>query len=376
MSAARLMGDASELEIITELHSPIAIDPSESGLAEDGLSRPTHSDADPHTSKLERRNNLRVDTQLGHVRFRPSAIIENSDRPSSSSTTSEVDADETRSRRPIRSVMSLPSFHLPNRARPNSYRDRRGDTPPLTSASLSSLTGSGSPISSSSGLCTPPHSPPAAALVHTEITSPSSHLPAIIELPNTEDHVQRLFLQPKEAKSAQTLTRTERPGPSSSSESDGQGQPRQTIHMYRSNTDSSTGTVTGLAFPSPPPTSDPVPPRTQQRQQQQLLKPLTRSPSPASLASLTSTSSRVWPFGGGRNKSRGVAGSLSKAEKAEMKKRKKAEARAHKEHLALELKRYSAADEASLSSGRSNERTLNSRAWEEDIAVYGSLASM
>lgn len=377
MGAARLMNDASdELEIITELHSPIAVDPSESGLAEDGLSRPTHSDADSHTSSklLERRNNLRVETQLGHVRVRPPAIIENSDRPSSSSTTSEVDADETRSRRLIRSVISLPSFHLPNRARPNSYRDRHGDTPPLTSASLSSLTGSGSPISSSSGLYTPPHSPPAAAFVHTEITSPSSHLPAIIELPNTEDRVQRLFLQPKEVKSTQTLTRTERPKPSSSSESDGQGQPRH--HMYRSNTASSTGTVTGLPFPSPPPTSDPVPPRTQQRQQQQLLTPLTRSPSPTSLVSLTNTSGRGWPFGGGRNKSRGVAGSLSKEEKAEMKKRKKAEARAHKEQLALELKRYSAADEASVSSGRSNERILNARAWEEDIAVYGSLASM
>jgi hypothetical protein len=96
--------------------------------------------------------------------------------------------------------------------------------------------------------------------------------------------------------------------------------------------------------------------------------------------SLASTSSRAWPFGGGTNKTRGVAGSISKAEKEEMKKRKKAEARAHKEQLALELKRHStapkAADEASVNSGRSNERNLNSRAWEEDIAVYGGLASM
>src|SRR5205807_8649782 len=110
------------------------------------------------------------------------------DRPSSSLTTSEVDADETWSwrRKPIRSAISLPSFHLPNRARPSSYQNRRGDTPPLTSASLSSPTGSSSSISQSSGLCTPPHSPPAAALVHAEATILSSHLPAISEVPNTE----------------------------------------------------------------------------------------------------------------------------------------------------------------------------------------------
>jgi hypothetical protein len=55
-----------------------------------------------------------------------------------------------------------------------------------------------------------------------------------------------------------------------------------------------------------------------------------------------------------------------------MKKRKETE---------VELKRLSAAtqkasDEASVNLGRSNERILNAREWEEDIAVYGSLASM
>ena len=332
---------SDEREIITELHSPITIDPPELGMEEDEPSHSTHSDADPHpSSKLERRNNLRVDTQLGHVLFRSQAIIENRDRDSSSSTTSEVDADETwRRRKPIRSAISLPSFHLPNRARPSSYQNRRGDTPPLTSASLGSPTGSSSPISQSSGLCTPPHSPPAAALVHTETTILSSHLPAISEVPSTEDHVQCLFLQPKEVKSTQTLTRTARPGPSSSSESDDQEQPGQKTHVYHSSTDSTTGTVTGLALPSPPPTS--VPPPTEQQQKQQLLTPLNPSLSPTPLL--------AWPFGGSINKSRRVAGSL-------MKKQKEAE---------VELKGHSAtaqkaSDEASVNSGRS----------------HGSLASM
>jgi len=72
--------------------------------------------------------------------------------------------------------------------------------------------------------------------------------------------------------------------------------------------------------------------------------------------------------------------SLSRAEKAEEKRRKKAEARAHKRQLALELKRHSVAqkvgDEACVHSARSGERPLSPRAWEEDIVVYGNLASM
>lgn len=359
------MDEVSDEEIISELHVPITIDPSDSGLA-------TYSDVGPHRphpSSKRRRNNLRVDTQLGHVHSRLPAIIENGDRPSSSSTTSEVDADEIGNRR-LTHATSLPSFHLPNRARPNPYRDRRGDTPPLTYASLSSPTGSNSSIRQSSGLYTPPHSPPAAALVYTEITTPSYHLPAISELPNTEDRSQRLFLQPKEVKSIQTLTRTERPAPSSSSESDGQGQPGQTANVPHSNADP----------PSQSPTSILDPPLTQRQQQQQLFTPLTPSPSPTPQMSLASTSGRSWSFGGGNNKTRGVAGSLSKAEKEDMKKRKKAETRARREQLALELKRHStaqkAADEASVNSGRSNERNLYARTWEEDIAVYGGLASM
>jgi ribosomal protein L9 len=66
-----------------------------------------------------------------------------------------------------------------------------------------------------------------------------------------------------------------------------------------------------------------------------------------------------------------------KAEKAAEKKRKKAEARAQKEKLMLELKKKEkAADEASMYSSASNERNMIIRSWEEDIAVYGSLASM
>jgi hypothetical protein len=69
---------------------------------------------------------------------------------------------------------------------------------------------------------------------------------------------------------------------------------------------------------------------------------------------------------------------VTKAQKAEEKRRKKDEARARKARLAEELRKRDQADKAdtvSMYSTRNNERIL-SRPWEEDIAMYGSLASM
>jgi hypothetical protein len=416
MSAAGVTDEASEeVEIIAKLHSLIVVDPSE---PEEELSRPTHGDANPlHSSPASppisqpERRNLRVDTRLSHVLCPPPQVVVESGNRLSTTTTasasaSEPDVEETGTRRAIRSMTSLPSFHLPHRTRSISYREVISDTPSLTSASVSSLTSGSSPMSLNSGLCTPPHSPSGHALVHTELTTPStSHLSPISELQSTEDHIERLFPQPKEGNSTQTVTR---PGSSSavrgSSESDGQGQGQgQAIvapldvpgaphvvytHMYHS--DSPTSTVIGLGLQS----SSSTPMSTSK----QLPTPPSVSPSPpppppsSSLLSLPSTTGRAWPFGASIHNrasartnavlSRGNSnsGKADKAEKAEEKKRKKAEARAQNEKLALELKRKqkAGADQASVYSSGSSERMLSTspRAWEEDIAIYGSLASM
>src|SRR6267142_4112261 len=410
MSAAGVTDGASgEVETIAKLHSLIIVDPSE---PEEEPSQPTHGDANPfHSSppisKPERRN-LRVDTRLSHVLCPPSpVVVESGNRLSTTTTTSasasEPDVEETVTKRAIRSTTSLPSFHLPHRTRSISYREMSSDTQSLTSASLSSLTSGNSPMSLNSGLCTPPHSPSGYALVHTEITTPpSSHLSPISELRRTEDRIERLFLQTKEGNSTQTVmrTRTERPGSSSAErgESDGQGQGQAIgpldvpsaaphaayTHVHHSN--SPTSTVIGLVLHH----SSPTPMSTNK----QLPTPPSVSPSPpppSPLLSLPRSTGRAWPFGVGihnrasartnavlsqRNSS--SSSKADKAEKAAAKKRKKAEARAQNEKLALELKKKqkARADETSVCSSGSGERIMSPRSWEEDIAIYGSLASM
>jgi hypothetical protein len=70
---------------------------------------------------------------------------------------------------------------------------------------------------------------------------------------------------------------------------------------------------------------------------------------------------------------------MTKTQKTEEKKRKKEEARARKQQLAEELKRRTEVDKAdnvSFYSARGNERIARNRPWEEDIAMFGSLASM
>jgi hypothetical protein len=401
MRAFSVNNEASEEEIITRLHSLIIVDPeAELNFVEAGPSRLTNSDFNPpHTSRpssKQERRHLRVDTQLSYALYPPPRVaVESANRLSTTTTTSEPELEETGSRRAIRSVTSLPSFHLPHRSRSGSYGGYRiSVTPPLTSASLSSLTSGGSPTSQISGLHTPPHSPPGYTSVHTENTTPSlSHLSPISELQSTEYCIQRRLLQPREGESTQTITRTNPPGPSSMvrSESNGQGQaivPHNTLYSlpyYSKTTDSLTDTVTGLVLhsSSPPPSLS-----IHSRLQPQLPTPPSASPSPSPLLSVPGTSNRAWPFGGGiyRSSSSSHAGSVLslnssskalKAEKAAEKKRRKAEARAEKDRRALELKnRGKSWDGASTHSSRSTERVLNPRPWEEDIAVYGSLASM
>lgn len=401
---------SEEVETIAKLPSLIIVDPSE---PEAELSRHTHGDANPlhsstPSSKQERRY-LRVDTRLSHVLCPPSqVVVESGNRLSTTTTTSTStsgsEVEETGTRRAVRSVTSLPSFHLPHRTRSISYREISSDTPPLTSASLSSLLTSGSsPMSLNSGLCTPPHSPLGHALIET--TNPSSsHLSPISELQSTENRVERLFLQPKEGGSTQTVTRMERPGSSLAvrGESDGQGQGQaiapnsapHTAHAHAYHPGSPTSTVRGFVLQS----SSPTPMHTNKH------LPTTRSvspspppPSPSHLhLPLPSPTGRAWPFGVGVHNSASArtnaalsrandgSGSSSKADKAEKaaeKKRKKAEARAQNDKLALELKTKkmaAATDGASVYSSGSSERVLRTspRVWEEDIAIYGSLASM
>lgn len=374
MSRASVKHEVSdELAMVAKLHAPLIIDPLEQNVAgDDGQSKSTHRP--PQTPNPER-GTLRVDTQLG-------ASIAVARGGPSPTLTSESDRDDTRSRRAVRPVASLPSFHLPHRARPSWYRDRGTETPDLTSTSRSSLTSS---ISRNSGLYTPPHSPPVSSFIHAEILNPSSHLSAISELQNTTttsgNPFHHSFQHPLEVKGSQTIRKTERsrsPSVMRSESGGGQEHPARAVpggHVHRSGTaDSSTSTVTNLLSAMPRSSSGAAsssnvtftqfPKKVSAYLPDQSQSPSpSPSPTPSSLASRTN---RSWSFGG-KSSSRWsvVTPGFGKVEKEE-KRRKKEEARARKEQqLAQELKKRGEAQKAD-----------GLWAWEEDIAVYGGLASM
>ena len=377
MSCASVTEEAfDELAIVAELHAPLIIDPLEQNVTEDdGLFKSTH--CPPQTSKPER-GALRVDTQIDP----PIAIARSGPSPT---LTSESDRDESRNRKAIRSAASLPSFHLPNRARASWYRDRGPETPDLTSTSRSSLTSSCSAISRNSGLYTPPHSPPVSSFVHPEILTPNSHhhLSAIseLELQNAENSFHHLFLHPLEVDSTQTIMKSaERSGSSSvvvRGESGGQERQYQRQHFVAPHAGPG-GVVDGHVV------------HHRAETDRLLSSVLNRSPSASAVATAAASSdasftqlptilpasvsrpnkersSRTWSFGSGRSSMRwsvASTGSSRKAEKEEEKRRKKEEARARKKgRLAEDLKKRS-------------EAQIESRAWEEDIVVYGGLASM
>ena len=379
-----------ELAIVAELHAPIIINPPVPDLIEDGLSEPGSVNSNSNFYHLpppkQERSMLRVNTQLGHVLLRPPAPASRSRL--SLTPTSESDRDDTRRTRDVRPVASLPSFHPPQGTRSTSYRDRGVETPPLTSESHSSLTSSPA-ISQSSFLHTPPHSPPAApSFVYSEITNPSPHLSVISEPRNTDDRPHHISLHPLESKSTQTLTRTDRPGPSSIVHNENEGgsviiTPRSAPrpldpHVYYPEKESPTETVTGLFITATAPA--PIPCTTEFSSPMSPLHSTSRTASPglssfSSLSSPATVGGLAWPFGG---RSKGDA-SMTKAQKTEEKKRKKEEARARKQQLAEELKRRAEMDKGdnvSFHSTRSNERIARNRPWEEDIVMFGGLASM
>ena len=360
MSKENVIDEASdESAIVAELHAPLIIDPVGEDVIEDaGLFKPTHS---PLQTSRPERGNLCVDTRLR----RSIALAHNGPSPT---LTSESDMEETGSKRAIRLTTSLPSFHLPNRAR-HSYRDRDTETPDLTSASRSSLTSSSSAISRNSSLCTPPHSPSIASFIQTEISNPPSshHLSAINELQNTENHLHHhhLFQHPMEVKSTQTITKTERSGSTSivRGESGEFGQDinnvtphavpgRLDAHVYNSETDSRTSTVTNLpsaftrssaagAAAASDVTFTQLP-----TNQSGVILPLLMLPG------ITGTNriSRSWSFrskssSSSSSRSGGASADLNKMDKKEDKRKKKDEARFRRERHAQE--------------------------WEEDVRVYG-----
>lgn len=364
---------SDEFAIVAELHAPLIIDPVGQDVIEDAaLSKPTHSP--PQTSRTER-GNLCVDTRLR----RSIALARSGHSPT---LTSESDMDEIGSKRAIRPTASLPSFHLPNRAR-YSYRDRDTETPDLTSASRSSLTSSSSAISRNSSLYTPPHSPSIASFIQTEISNPPSshHLSAINELQNTENHLHRhhhLFLHPMEVKSTQTITKAERSGSTSivRGESGEFGQEqhhhpldinsitqhavpgRLDARVHHSETDDSrTSTVTNLpsAFTRSSAAAASDVTFTQfPTNQSGVVLPLLMLPGTSGTGSRIS---RSWSFksksSSSSSRSSGESAALSKIEKKEEKRRKKEEERAHRERLGQE----------------------KMMAWKEDISVW-NLASM
>ncbi len=358
---------SDEWAIIAELHAPLIIDPVGQDVIEDAsLSKPTHSPS--QTSRLER-GNLCVDTRLR----RSTALARSGPSPT---LTSESDMDETGSKRAIRPTASLPSFHLPNRAR-HSYRDRDTETPDLTSTSRSSLTSSSSAISRNSSLYTPPHSPSIASFIETEISNPPSshHLSSINDLQNTENHLHHhhLFLHPMEVKSTQTITKTERSGSTSivRGESGEFGQEQHPLdinnitqhvipgrldtRVHHSEKDSRTSTVTNLssAFTRSSTAGAAASDVTFTQFptiQSGVVLPLLMLPG----TSGTGRTSRSWSFKSkSSSRSDGESAALDKMEKKEEKRRKKEEARAHRERLAQE----------------------KMIAWKEDIPVYGSRAS-
>lgn len=347
MNSASVTDQASdELAIVAELHASLIIDPVGEDVIEDA--EPTHS---PYQTSRPKRGDLCVDT-----RFRRSiGLARNGPSPT---LTSESDMDETGSKRAIRSSASLPSFHLPNRAR-HSYRDRDMETPDLTSASRGSLTSSSSAISRSSSLYTPPHSPSiASSFIEAEISnSPSSHhLSAIDELQNTENHLHHhhLFRHPMEVKSTQTITKAERSGSTISimrGESGEFGQdPLEVInnitphavpgrldaHVYHTETGSRTSTVTNLpsAFPH---SSAAAAASDVTFTQIPTIEPGVTLPL-FMLPGITGTArrgSRSWSFKSkSSSRSGGSSAASNKMEKKEGKGREKEEARSRREWLA------------------------------------------
>ena len=348
MSSESVIDEASdELAIVAELHAPLIIDLVGQDVIEDaGLFKPTHP---PRQTSRPERGNLCVDTRIR----RSVALARSGPSPT---LTSESDMDETGSKRAIRATASLPSFHLPNRAR-HSYRDRDTETPDLTSTSRSSLTSSSSAISRNSSLYTPPHSPSIASFIQTEVSNPPSshHLSAINELQNAENHLHHhhLFLHPMELKSTQTITKTERSGSTSivRGESGEFGQEqhhpfdidditphavpgRLDAHVYHSETDKRTSTVTNLpsAFSRSSAASAAAASDVTFTQfptiQSGVVLPLLMLPGTSGTGRL----SRSWSFGGkSSSRSGGASAALSKLEKREEKRRKKNEARAHRE---------------------------------------------
>jgi hypothetical protein len=363
MSSASVTDEASdELAIVAELHAPL-IEPVGQDVIEDAsLSKPNS----PHQTSKPERGHLCVDTRRRSITLARSGP--------SPTLTSESDMDETRGKRVIRPTASLPSFHLPNRAR-HSYRDRDTETPDLTSASRSSLTSSSSAISRNSSLYTPPHSPSIASFIQTEIPNPPSshHLSAINELQNTENHLHHhhLFLHPMEVKSTQTITKSERSGSTSivRGESGEFGQEqhhpldtnnitqhavpgRLDARVHHSETNSRTSTVTNLpsTFTRPSAAASDVTFTQFPTIQSGVVLPLLMLPG----SSGTGRTSRSWSFKSkSASHSGGASAALSKIEKKVEKRKKKEEARARRERLAQE----------------------KTTAWKDDVAVYGNLTS-
>ncbi|KAI9465536.1 hypothetical protein BJY52DRAFT_1244565 [Lactarius psammicola] len=370
-----------ELAFVAESHAPIISTPI-TDVADNGEYDP-HPIHHPSILKVPERSTLRMNKRNSHVLSLPPPPNVASSSRLSPTPTSESDGDGKQSGRVVRPVTSLPSFHHPQRTRASTYRDRGAETPPLTSPSHSSLN-SNSAISQTSALYTPPHSPPAHSFVFTDSTTPSSHLSVISEVNTPEDQLHRLSLHSALAKSAQTLQpppRLDRPRSSSSAPAENEGQvititprsaPRRLdldAYVYPSETHSPTGTVTNVILNANTVSTTP-----------DFLTPTTATmpvtPASPSQSSFTTSSSSGgggigWPFG---NKSKT---SLACPEE---KKRKKEESRMRKEQLAVELRRRTEArrakaDNASLYTARSSERTRK-YTWEEDTAMYGSLALM
>ena len=376
-----------ELAFVAESHAPII------------NSTPTMDYFDPHPAqypKVPERSSLRAKPRKSHVHsLTPPATSSSRFSPT---PTSESEGDGKQSGKVVRPVISLPSIQHPHRTRASLYRDRGPETPPLTSTSHSSLN-SNSAISQTSGLYTPPHSPPAHSFVFTEPTSPSSHLSVISEVNTREDQLHRMSLHPASAKSAPVMLeppprrmdrhKSSSPPASADNSSNNSESPvaftprsvprRLDAHVYLSETHSPTGTVTNVLLTSPTTHthtdfSSPTTATT--------LRPPSTPSSPSQSSSFTmyspgggggSVGGIGWPFGN-RSKT-SLAAPPTKAQRAEEKKRKKEEARVRKEQLAVELRRRTdarraKADNASLYTTRSAGKT---NAWEEDIAMFGGL---
>jgi hypothetical protein len=379
MSHLDMMDEDEELAFVAESHAPMIGTPT-TDVMDTG-------DFDAQQPKIPARSTLRVNTQ-NSLRPPPPATVTSGSRISPTST-SDSEGDGAQNGK----VLSLPSFHLPNRTRASYCRDRGPETPPLTSPSHSSLN-SNSAISQISALHTPPHSPWAHSFALTDITTPCSHLSAISEVNTSEDQEHRLSLPTTPAKTPQTLqpfAKVQRlsPSPSPPVQSEepvmitAHSLPHRhdTHHVYLSDTHSPTETVTNVnvllnATTSPASLTDFSTPTT--TAMAMLCPPSTpSSPSHSTFSTGSSGAGSTgvvgWPFA---SKSKTIiAAPPTKAQKAQEKKRKKEEARARKERLALELRRRTEAqrakaDNASAYTVRSAEKK---RTWEEDTAMFGGL---